>query len=71
MKTPAKETASIRVEVNVTVPILKKHLTKGGTTKAGRLQASKDLADQLKKQIANGPSRSWIRWRSTRMRGEV
>lgn len=55
MRTLAKKTVSIRIEVNVTVPILKKHLTKGGTmTKAGRLQASKDLADQLRKQIANG-----------------
>jgi len=55
MKTPMRRTVSIRVEVNVTVPILKKHLTKGGTmTKAGRLQASKDLAEQLREQIANG-----------------
>lgn len=55
MKRPVKRTVSIRVEVNVTVPILKKHLSKGGTmTKSGRLQASKDLADQLRKQIADG-----------------
>lgn len=55
MKMPLKKTVSMRIEVNVTVPILKKHLTKDGEmTSAGRLQASKDLADQLRKQIANG-----------------
>ncbi len=55
MKKPVEKTVSMRIEVNVTVPILKKHLTKDGCmTKAGRLRASKDLAEQLRKQIANG-----------------
>lgn len=50
-----EKTVSIRIEATVTVPILKKHLTKDGRmTKAGWLQASKDLADQLRKQIADG-----------------
>ncbi len=55
MKMPVEKTVTMRIEVTVTVPILKKHLTKDGEmTKAGRRQASKDLADQLRKQIANG-----------------
>lgn len=50
-----EKTVSIRIEATVTVPIFKKHLTKDGRmTKAGRLQASKDLAAQLRKQIADG-----------------
>lgn len=50
-----ERTVTMRIEATVTVPILKKRLTKDGRmTKAGRLQASKDLADQLRKQIADG-----------------